>query len=241
MNINLKARLVAAIAQFKASHDIRYYLNGVYVEPRPTGGAVIVATNGHAMGAWLDESAEIDRPAILKTSAKLLTACHGAETNRLTLIDDRLAVVDKVGTELHIQPEPGQWEVYGKFPNWAAVIGKAADAQHGLQSALNPEYIESMSRALRIGAGSKNMSMFTRQRAPHEAIVFTSIYAPNFVGVIMPMRENDAPLPTWLAPIISRALMEQRVKEAPLPVHEPSDAGPREDDGRGWDVVRRQA
>lgn len=241
MNLNLKARLVAAIAQFKASHDIRYYLNGVYVEPRTTGGAVIVATNGHAMGAWLDESAGIDRPAILKVSAKLLTACHGAETNRLTIIDDRLAVVDQYGIEVHIQPEPGKWEVHGKFPNWAAVIGKAADAQHGLQSALNPEYIESMSRALRIGAGSKHMSITTRQRAPHESIVFTSTYAPNFVGVIMPLREDEAPLPKWLTPMTARALMEQRAKDAPLPVHEPCDAGPRDGDLYGWEVVRRQA
>lgn len=97
MKLNLQARLVAAIAQFKASNDIRYYLNGVYVEPRPSGGAVI-----------------------------------------------------------------------------------------------------------------------------------------------MPLRDQDAPLPAWIKPMLTRGEMERRAKEAPLPVHEPSDAGPPEGDGRGWQIVRGQ-
>lgn len=41
MNFNLKARLVAAVAQFKAKHDIRFYLNGVLVEP-VTGTRVVL-------------------------------------------------------------------------------------------------------------------------------------------------------------------------------------------------------
>lgn len=245
MKLNLQARLVAAIAQFKASNDIRYYLNGVYVEPHTTG-ALIIATNGHAMGAWLDETGEIERPAILRIGAKLQAACQGAETKRLTIIDNRLAVIGATvpdgqkTPELYIQPSTGDWELQGRFPDWTRVI-RAEDGPPCLHSALNPVYIADMTKALQIGAGSKHMSVTTRQRAAHESVVFTSPYAPNFVGVIMPLRDNDAPMPKWMRGAMRRVEMEQRAKAAPLPVHEPSDAGPPEGDGRGWDLVRRQA
>lgn len=240
MKLNLQARLVAAVAQFKASNDIRFYLNGVYVEPRPQGGAVIVATNGHAIGVWLDESGEIERPAILRIGAKLQAACQGADTKRLTIVDDRLAVLSNDGTELHIQHQQikmsGSWEIAGKFPDYKAVI-KIPDSHPALRSALNPEYIARIDRALSIGIGNKSKSVTTHQNSQHEVIVFTSCAAPNFVGAIMPMRESLTPYPAWLKNMQARADMERRNKEAPLPVHEPSDAGPPDGDGRGWRIV----
>jgi DNA polymerase-3 subunit beta len=242
MKLNLQARLVAAVAQFKASHDIRYYLNGVYVEPRPQGGAVIVATNGHAMGVWLDETGEIERPAILRIGAKLQAACRGSDIKRLTIIDNRLAVLgQKVkgglkDMELYVQPQPGDWEVPGKFPDWANVV-RVIDGPPSLHSALNPEYIAMMDSAIGIGIGDKFKNITVRQEAPHSGIVFTTSATPNFVGVIMPLRDHDAPFPAWVKPMLTRHEMERRAKAAPLPVHEPSDAGPKDSDVRGWAMV----
>jgi DNA polymerase-3 subunit beta len=243
MKLNLQARLVAAVAQFKASNDIRYYLNGVYVEPRPQGGAVIVATNGHAMGVWLDETGEIERPAILRIGAKLQAACRGSDIKRLTIIDNRLAVLgQKVkgglkDMELYVQPQPGDWEVpAGKFLDLASVVS-VIDGPPRLHSALNPKYIAMMDNAIGIGIGDKSKSITVRQEAPHSGIVFTTSATPNFVGVIMPMRDNDAPFPKWVKPMLTWREMERRAKAAPLPVHEPSDAGPKDSDGRGWAMV----
>lgn len=245
MKLNLQARLVAAIAQFKASNDIRYYLNGVYVEPRSAGGAVIVATNGHAMGVWLDESGEIERPVILRIGAKLQAACQGADTKRLTIIDNRLAVIGQAqkgglkDVELYVQPQPGDWEVPGKFPDWTGVV-HLIDGSPSLHSAINPEYIAMMDRAISIGVGDKFKSITVRQGAPHAGIVFTTAATLNFVGVIMPLRDQEGPFPDWIKPMLARREMERRAKGAPLPVHEPSDAGPPEGDGRGWQIVRGQ-
>jgi|GEM_PF-4515114 len=224
MNLNIQARLVAAIAQFKAHNDIRYYLNGVYAEPGHAGGVLLVATNGHALGAWLDETGQIDRPAILKIGPKLKAACAGADTKRLVLRDDRLAVI-KDELELHIQPEPGKWEVPGKFPDWSRVV-EFTDGPPCLHASLNPEYISAMSNALTIGTGDKHVAITTRQKTTGQGIVFTSSYAPNFVGVVMPLRENDAPMPKWMHAAKLRREAEKRAAAAPLPVHEPSDATP---------------
>jgi DNA polymerase-3 subunit beta len=240
MNLNIKARLVAAIAQFKASNDIRYYLNGVYVEPRPQGGVVIVATNGHAIGAWLDISGEIDRPAILRIGAKLQAACHGSDVKRLIIADDRLAVVDDKSTELYVQPEPGKWEVPGKFPDYKTVF-KPVGGPPSLNAALNPEYIAAIDRALTIGASAKYKNVTTRQAIANDAITFTSTAAAEFVAVVMPVRESEAPYPEWLKSLQIPSDMKRRAAAAPLPVHEPSDAGPRDDDWKAWDKVRSGA
>lgn len=233
MKLNLQARLVAAIAQFKATNDIRYYLNGVYVSPRPTGGALIIATNGHSMGLWLDDSGEIERPAILRIGARLQAACQGADTKRLVITDDRLAVISNEGTELHIQPESGKWEVPGTFPDWTRVV-REVDGPPCLNSALNAEYIAMIDRAISIGAGNKFRGITMRQSSECDSIIFTSSNAPNFVGVVMPVREAVAPLPGWVKPEKARAGLDQRAKAAPLPVYEPSDAGPPDGDVHGW-------
>lgn len=240
MKLNIKARLVAAVAQFKASNDIRYYLNGVYVEPGPLGGVIIVATNGHAMGAWLDETGEIERPAILRVRAKLQAACQGADTKRLFIIDDRLAVVDAKGTELYVQPEPGKWEVPGKFPDHMRVL-QTVSGGPSLHDALNPEYVALIDRALSIGGGDKLKSITVRQGTASSAIAFTSTAAPNFIGFVMPQRENEAPYPAWLASAHARADAARLAAAAPLPVHEPSDARPPDGDGRGWAFVTGSA
>lgn len=236
MKLNLQARLVAAIAQFKASNDIRYYLNGVYIEPRPAGGALIIATNGHVMGLWLDESGEIERPAILKIGAKLQSACQGADTKRIVINDDRLAVIDKGGIELHIQAEAGKWEVPGKFPDWTRSV-RDVDSPPCLSASLNAENIALVDRAIGIGTGMQFKGITMRQSSEYESIILTSNAAPNFVGVCMPMRDAISPLPGWVKPAKIRVAMEQAAKAAPLPVFEPSDAGPPDGDGRGWAFV----
>lgn len=226
MKLNLTARLVAAVAQFKATNDIRYYLNGVYVEPIPTGGAMIVATNGHALCIWRDLSGEVERPVILRISAKLQAACAGAETKRLQIIDDRLVVTDKLGAETHVQPhefnkeKPGSWEVHGKFPDWRKVI---PEPEHGervaLRSALNAHYITMVDRALSIGTSADKWGcpITVNQPTEYKGIIFLSEKATDFLAVIMPLREAIAPMPEWLPKLEAAAPLGQQPSDAAPP------------------------
>lgn len=138
------------------------------------------------------------------------------------------------------QPEAGKWELQGNYPQWSKVI-KHLECAPSLHSAINPEYMAIMSKALSIGAGDRYISITMRQETAYDGIIFTSGYAPNFVGVVMPMRDSEAPMPKWLRSATIRNEMENRAANAPLPVYEPSDAGPPEGDGRGWRLVRDQA
>jgi hypothetical protein len=212
MNLNVKARLFAAVAVFKADQDIRYYLNGVYLEPCPEGGAIIAATNGHAMCVWRDTTATgVDRPIIIQADAKLLQACQGSDLKRLVVRDERLAVIleeqpgKSPSQEVYIQPIPirkrgvPSWEIEGKFPDWVRVVPNAP--AHGVKGFFNAQYLVDVGRAMKIGnvAASKFYAPQLNQDTADSAILVTWNADPDFLAVIMPMRDDPRPFPGWMA------------------------------------------
>src|SRR5882724_168719 len=60
----IKAEYVRLIQPFISQEDFRYYLNGFAIEPHPNKGVVIVATDGHKLGAFHDESGACDSKMI---------------------------------------------------------------------------------------------------------------------------------------------------------------------------------
>lgn len=238
MKLDLKARLVAAICQFKAINDIRYYLNGVYVEPMPTGGALIVATNGHTMGIWRDTTAEVERAAILRIDKRLESACTGSDLKRLVIADDRLAVVieqPSTTTEVYIQAKadymkPGGWEVPGKFPDWKRVIH--TDGAPQLLNAINPGYVALFDNAMKIGTGADKWAndIQFRQSACDASVLATSRNTPDFVCVIMPMRRDytEQKAPGWIESLKAEITRQDAIAALPLPGQQPSDAVPME-------------
>lgn len=235
MKLNINARLFAAIAVFKAEHDIRYYLNGVYVEPLPEGGVVIVATNGHALGMWRDASGEAERCAILRCGKPLQAACAKLDRLRLVIRDERLAVIDpgQGGIETYIQHRDGvdkknNWEVEGKFPDWSRVL--PADPVIGLQNAIQPEYLSMAAQALSIGRGRVKFSGITLSQGKKDGGIYVTsarLQAREFCAVIMPLREDISTIPEWAANTLKRRA-EQPVEPPPSVPTDTDDAQYRE-------------
>lgn len=215
MQINLNANLVAAICQFKAKEDIRYYLEGVYVAPLESGGAVIVATNGHALGLWRDLTGQVERPAILRIEKKLESACAGKGERHLRLIDGRLTVVDEHGLELFVQHregnKPESWEIEAKYPDWKAVIPKGTSGP-ALFDGMNPTYVGFAQKALAIAKGKDYLGLAFHQAAAENGIAVICDREPNFMAVIMPMRESTGMFPEWISALLP-VVAEQPEKE----------------------------
>ena len=55
--------------QSVSTEEARYYLQGVYVEPREQGGVYMVATDGHVMAVAVDERGRCAEPAIIAIGA----------------------------------------------------------------------------------------------------------------------------------------------------------------------------
>lgn len=204
-NLRLTAKLLPIVAPFMAKQDIRYYLNGINVRPHKDGGAIITATNGHALGAIHDRRAVCEHEVILRLDARLQQACAGRAADReVVMISGRLAVIESSGVEVYIQAENP--EIEGSFPRYERVIPKVEQLRPGLLGTYGAAVLAPAEKAAL--AAAKNHSLrynglqfFNVEGNADACCVFRLPVEPDFVGVLMPMRANafKSAAPTWVS------------------------------------------
>ncbi|HFX3038679.1 TPA: hypothetical protein ACRNK2_004981 [Pseudomonas aeruginosa] len=67
-----KAHYLAAVSLFMAHNDVRYYLNGISIEPASQGGVLLIATNGHHIGVMHDPDGWASNKIIISPSKALV-------------------------------------------------------------------------------------------------------------------------------------------------------------------------
>lgn len=140
--LDVRADLLKIAATCMARNDIRYYLNGVYIEPREGGGVIIVATDGHRICAVIDASGAISAPTILTLDHKLERAIPSPRfSDGVDQKDPRKTYWGKEAPRVTIEPlgtkhamvlwHEGEAQamgvtsvIGGKFPDWKAVLVK---------------------------------------------------------------------------------------------------------------------
>jgi DNA polymerase-3 subunit beta len=204
----LKAALVIA-----AKGDIRYYLNAVKVEiaPRETR---YVGCDGHKL---ILLRGEIIDPKVQQAPAEILIPREAIE----------LAVREKyheptLGIPLVYDAETPTAEarlgsvffkpVEGKYPDYRKVIPKQASGERG---SFNPHYLMHFHKAATVAFGNRAMPQIW-QNGDAGALVLDSMN-PDFVGVVMPMRDDSrGAAPSWAVPA--------EPAPAPVPVVEAAPA-----------------
>lgn len=212
----------AAIHQCAAQKDVRYYLNAIHIEPHTQGGVVIVATNGHFMGAIHDPDGWI-APGVTSVligsvSKRILSACMArrgpdGEPPALLWIADKYSLVSSLedtseepelfGQHAHLTERTEL--VDGKFPDWRRVIPAKRQAFEGQLPCINGEYLETfnkigvmLSGQKRWGGGGLNL-----EASANNAQIVVRFNAfdliDRFVGVVMPMKGDVVKtiLPAW--------------------------------------------
>lgn len=146
LKLCISGRLFAAVAQARASNDIRYYLKGVYIQKADQGGVYIAATNGHAMLVaydkdgtfdWVtaagpdDEKDTIRTGVILHTTDAMVREAAkprpkerrpGIEAPQVVVEGGRVSVAmgaGMAGTDAEFYIQPGRVSIDGNFPQWA--------------------------------------------------------------------------------------------------------------------------
>lgn len=215
----------AAVHQCAAKGDVRYYLNAVQIERHPEAGVIIVATNGHFMGAMHDPDGWIHpahQSVLLSTASKrLLSACTArrgpdGEAPALLWIAEKYSVVSSM-PDIAQEPELfGDYAhltektelVEGKFPDWRRVVPSKRQAPDKQLPCINGEYLEVfnkigvlLSGQKRFGGGGINLE------ASGEKIVVrfnSSELMERFMGVVMPMRGDEVKtiLPSWATSMV---------------------------------------
>lgn len=215
-------KYLAAIACFMASNDIRYYLNGILIEPHPKGGVVIVATNGHVVGAMHDAQGFAKEAIIISPDNAILKACRLKAWQKRFVpaavwISNRCAVVTADITNRQSEEPPELFgsqtittapcsPINGKFPNWRKVMDvdetspeDAAHYPHLAARVLEPfikaaQILSPKYQAIHMTPSGENTSVRVR--------IETAGFDPrdNFFGLAMPMRA-DRPqgiYPEWV-------------------------------------------
>lgn len=157
--IDVAQHLVRLAATCMATHDIRYYLNGVLIEPREAGGVFIVATDGHRLMAVIDETGSASESAILSLDKSTVARMVRPDAKSNRPADSRHVINEKAGYRLqtdvfrdytavlltdnagmvtHVRPRA---LIEGKFPEWRRVIPDFEKLKPGLQSMFNPDYL----------------------------------------------------------------------------------------------------
>lgn len=222
-NLRLTAKLLPIIVPFMAKNDIRYYLNAINVRPHKDGGAIIVATNGHALGAIHDRDAVCDEEVILRFDARMAQACAASRKNEreVVVIGDRLAVVENGSSEIYIQA--GRPDIEAQYPKYQRLIPNQADLQPGLVGTFGGPLIALADKAAVAAArafrGSVDryvgVQFFNKKGDPNSSAVFRLVDAPDFVGVLMPMRHDSmSPTPKWVSSMPAADDLAEMTKSA---------------------------
>lgn len=217
MTTIIKAAYVAQAVQFMSKEETRFYLCGLHICANPTGGARIVATDGHLLGIFHDAGGIADAPGIWPISKTLLASCKPQKTDygrRWVVLGESRAVVALANTAQvagevaanlpsNIVHQEFIAPVDGTFPDYARIVPVPSVPETGWAADhFNPALLErAMSPAYWAEDGE-------RRKHPLSVVVYSSaVGSPavvkvserhDFFSIIMPTRAvGDHTLPSW--------------------------------------------
>jgi DNA polymerase sliding clamp subunit (PCNA homolog) len=205
--VTIDASLVARALPFRAYNDVRYYLNGVLIEPEPTGGVNVIATDGHAMICLHDPAGRATRRLILPIGKAQATPLRKGGKLHATS-DGRAYITGEGGEILWICPE---LEIEGKYPNTKELVGNVADYVPGFVAAMNPALLARLHEARPRGCGiARPVAFFHRPSTARSSAVLVTFGQDGF-ALLMPMRASEAEVsPGASVPASFRAQVQEK-------------------------------
>lgn len=208
----INVRDFARVLPFRADQDVRYYLNGVCVEPTDDG-AVIVATNGHMLAAMRSPDTFVTERVIVNVTPAFAAAVKKASKSQLAFIraaakTSNLEVVNAVPGNGRNKGEdiafvkPGQPFIDGKFPEWRQIIPSDDKIGKGLPSSYNADYLRRALDAVCEGPKQRYSHLIQFYHAiaaePHHSAAIIRMNGQDFMCLVMPVHaDNTEAMPRW--------------------------------------------
>lgn len=136
--IRVEAARILMALPFRAYQDVRYYFNGVCIQPATDGGANILATDGYAMACIRDIGGRCGGPAILPIGkAQKPQLRKGGHV----LLDPSgvCYITDAQDEPIWIAPTG---VIDGKFPDLTSILHPLDEYAEGLVGVFNPELLD---------------------------------------------------------------------------------------------------
>jgi hypothetical protein len=216
------------LAGFCSNEETRYYLQSVLVQPRD-GGAFYAATNGHVLGSF-EADGIAPEPVIIKLTKDFLTACKKiqrdwryVELKYLAFDADKphgtfaawlVCDLEPTAEEMSIQRQVAVELIDGTFPDWQHVFPRslapvkdhsrmAIDVVNLAPFAFAPEKPNGMNDPAAVCAfytAERDTVRATEQEFGTAPIVVLRVRHPDFVGLLMPIRQENSAvneMPAW--------------------------------------------
>jgi len=200
--VSVPADAFAAVLPFRAHEDVRYYLDGIMVEPCPTGGCMIVATEGHRLAVIHSPAARADRPRILTVSKGLeeaLAYLPGRNSVRTVSVPNegaRVLLCDNAGDELYVQA--GTPFIDGKYPEWRKVMPPVECLKPGAPGALQSRYLSALWKTCREERWGGVFFSHDSRNPDMGVTVVQFVKKPELIVLIMAMKFDRFAWPQWM-------------------------------------------
>lgn len=198
----INAADLARVAPFAATNDVRYYLNGVCIEPAD-GGAVIVATNGHILAATFSHNSHVERTVILPMNSAFITKLRAARRDGVVTVQDGNAfpVLRKITDTTYVHPAS---LIDGTFPDWRRVVGSTDELSEGIPGAYDVHYLKVAIDTVTAAIGHENYAgvrFFHKKDSPKDStLVIRPVHseARDLIVLVMPQRMDvSETIPAW--------------------------------------------
>ncbi len=221
-NIVVAAKYVAMLAPFISKSEIRYYLNGIHIEPHHEQGVLMVATDGHHMGIVHDKEGMSNDPWICSISANVLKACRYQPRRKGSVLEqaakvhflENSAVVTngKFAGDSPLDTTAGILSgvmvmerapaIDGTFPNWRKILPKkrpGAAAHKPL--AYNPGLMANFTHVFRAAGLLTGQPCVLFPGGSDEPTVARFEGVPEFFALLMPMhtKHDVVAIPAWVS------------------------------------------
>lgn len=212
IQITVPAEYLAVLKLFAADMDVRYYLNGIHLEIGREE-TLLVASNGAMLGCFRVESEQPDVDAPLTRiiipnnlltpikSTGVVEIAIGEPETKENAEGEEVPVSNARPVKLTYAGLTMRGEALdGEFPDFRRVIPPKVS---GRPAQFDPRYLGTLAKAWSILHSNKGICAVGIGYNGEKAALI-DLGVDNFVGVIMPMRHDDAPrtAPAWWTDLV---------------------------------------
>lgn len=176
--IQVHVSVLKALLLHAGKVNIRYYLNGIYIEAGPVGLRA-VATDGHTLAVYADSVPREECVSVIVPRDAVENILRGAAKNEVVAFAIEGGAIELSRDTLVIRAKP----LHATFPDWRRVLPATCS---GEPAQYNPDHLVRADKAHRLYMGARSNAW--------PGIAMNGNYASlvksdeNFWQVIMPLR-----------------------------------------------------